>query len=161
MRTRDKTGTTGILPGQLLRFLMVGATATCAHYVVALFTATALNLYVANLLGYLTAVAISYFGHQRYSFQLAPEAVSHRAQLPRFVLASLSGLALSYLILALMRDLVGAPDWLSLAAAVGLVPVYTFLVNKYCVFRAGAVAPGNLTPPDPLPHQPASQNRTQ
>ncbi len=141
MRTQGKAGTAGVLPGQLLRFLVVGGAATGAHYVVALIAAMALNLYIANLLGYLTAVAISYFGHQRYSFQLAPEAVSHRAQLPRFVLASLSGLALSYLILALMRNLVGAPDWLSLAAAVGLVPVYTFLVNKYCVFRAGADAP--------------------
>lgn len=138
---------------------MVGATATCAHYIVALVAATALNLYIANLLGYLAAVAISYFGHQRYSFQLAPEAVSHRAQLPRFVMASLGGLALSYLILALMRDLLGVPDWLSLAAAVGLVPVYTFLVNKYCVFRAGAVAPGNIAPRDQLPDHTASKNR--
>jgi putative flippase GtrA len=136
-----KTGTAGELPGQLLRFVLVGVAATCTHYVVALISASAFNLYAANLLGYATAVAISYFGHQRYSFRLAPGAVSHRAQLPRFVLVSLSGLALSYLILALMKSLVGAPDWLSLAAAVGLVAVYTFLANKYCVFRASAPVP--------------------
>jgi putative flippase GtrA len=140
--TQGKTGTAGELPGQLLRFVLVGVAATCAHYVVALMSASAFNLYAANLLGYTTAVAISYFGHQRYSFRLAPGAVSHRSQLPRFVLVSLSGLALSYLILALMKNQVGAPPWLSLAAAVGLVPVYTFLANKYCVFRAGAPEPG-------------------
>jgi putative flippase GtrA len=131
-----------------LRFVLVGAGATCAHYLVALLSANTINLYAANLLGYLTAVAISYFGHQRYSFQLAPEAVSHRAQLPRFVLVSLSGLALSYLILALMKNQTGAPDWLSLAAAVGMVAVYNFLANKYCVFRASAPVPDTPGTPD-------------
>lgn len=134
MTIQGENQTAGEIPGQLLRFLLVGAAATCAHYVVALISANAINLYAANLLGYLMAVAISYFGHQRFSFRLAAEAVSHREQLPRFVLVSLSGLALSYLILLLVREAFGASAWLSLAAAVGLVPVYTFLANKYCVF---------------------------
>ncbi len=143
MTIQGKTQTAGEIPGQLLRFLLVGAAATCAHYVVALISASAINLYAANLLGYLMAVAISYFGHQRFSFRLAAETVSHREQLPRFVLVSLSSLALSYLVLLLMREAFGAPAWLSLAAAVGLVPMYTFLANKHCVFRARTPAPGN------------------
>jgi len=99
-----------------------------------MLSARYLSVYSANLLGYLTAVAISYFGHQRYSFQLSVENISHKRQLPRFVMGSLGGLALSYLVLAIVADLLGAPNWLSLAAAVGLVPVYAFLVNKLYVF---------------------------
>jgi putative flippase GtrA len=130
----------GGLRGEVLRFALVGAAATCAHYGVALLLARHLNLYGANLLGYLAAVAISYFGHQRYSFRVAPGDISHQRQLPRFIAGSLGGLALSYLLLALMKDLLGAPAWLSLAVAVGLVPVYTFLFNKLWVFRTVAVA---------------------
>jgi putative flippase GtrA len=103
-----------------------------------LISALHIHLYGANLLGYLAAVAISYFGHQRYSFRVAAEDVSHQRQLPRFVAGSLGGLALSYLLLALMRDWLGAPNWLSLAVAVGLVPVYAFVLNKLWVFRATA-----------------------
>ena len=116
----------------------MGAAATCTHYIVALISAIYINLYGANLLGYLAAVAISYIGHQRYSFRISPEEVSHQRQLPRFVAGSLGGLALSYLLLALMRGLLGAPNWLSLAVAVGLVPVYAFVLNKFWVFRATA-----------------------
>jgi len=123
------------LARQLLRFAQVGLAATGAHYLVALLALTLTGVYGANLAGYLTAVAISYLGHQRYSFRLRPEAISHGRQFPRFVLGSLGGLALSYLVLACMEQGLGAPHWLSLAAAVCLVPLYTFVVNKFCVFR--------------------------
>tara|TARA_R110001592_G_scaffold363393_1_gene687336 strand:- start:198068 stop:198442 length:375 start_codon:yes stop_codon:yes gene_type:complete len=122
----------------MVRFALVGVLATSAHYVVAICTVQYINIYAANLAGYFAAVAISYFGHQRYSFQLAALEISHRRQFPRFILASLGGLALSYLVLAIMEDGVGAPHWLSLAAAVCLVPLYTFVVNKLCVFRVSS-----------------------
>lgn len=126
----------GNLSGQVLRFALVGAAATCTHYLVALISAIYIDLYGANLVGYLAAVAISYFGHQRFSFRVAAGDISHQRQLPRFVAGSLGGLVLSYLLLALMRVWLGAPNWLSLAVAVGLVPVYAFLLNKFWVFRA-------------------------
>ena len=125
----------GALTGQMLRFALVGALATCAHYLMAMVLVRYFNLYGANLAGYLSATAISYFGHQRFSFQLSAGEISHRTQFPRFILASLGGLALSFLVLAIMDDGVGARHWLSLAAAVCLVPIYTFTMNKLVVFR--------------------------
>jgi putative flippase GtrA len=126
----------GLLTGQMIRFALVGVVATCAHYLVAMGAVQYVNVYGANLAGYLAAVAISYFGHQRFSFQRSSREISHRAQFPRFLLASLGGLILSYLVLAVMETGLAAPHWLSLAAAVCLVPIYTFLVNKLCVFQA-------------------------
>ena len=131
---RQNDGASEALYGQIARFAAVGAAATCAHYVVALLASNGVNVYGANLLGYLAAVGISYVGHQRYSFRV--DVISHKRQLPRFVLGSLTGLALSYIALAIARDVFGAPDWLSLAAAVSLVPVYTFFFNKLYVFRS-------------------------
>ena len=126
------------LSSQMARFALVGVIATCAHYLVAIFAVQIISVYGANLAGYLAAVAISYFGHQRYSFQLPVSEISHRSQFPKFAIASLGGLALSYLVLAIMESGLGAPHWLSLAAAVCLVPAYTFVVNKLCVFRVSS-----------------------
>jgi len=50
----------------------------------------------------------------------------------------LSGLALSYLLLALARQVLEAPSWLALALAAGLVPVYAVFFNKCFVFRSAA-----------------------
>ena len=130
--------TSGELSSQIARFALVGVAATCAHYLVAIGVVQYVNVYGANLAGYLAAVTISYFGHQRYSFQLSAREISHRSQFPKFILASLGGLALSYLVLVIMDDGVGAPHWLSLAAAVCLVPIYTFVVSKLCVFRVSS-----------------------
>jgi putative flippase GtrA len=137
-RTEKSSASYGRLSGQMMRFALVGVIATCAHYLVAIGAVQSINVYGANLAGYLAAVAISYFGHQRYSFRLSAREISHRSQFPRFILASLGGLVLSYLVLAIMEDGLEAPHWLSLAAAVCLVPVYTFIVNKMVVFRASS-----------------------
>ena len=141
MRHDAQTGTgeaSRPLHYQLLRFVLVGATATGAHYITALLSSTQVSVYSSNLAGYLVAVSISYFGHQRFSFEVAAHDVSHARQFPRFVTGSLGGLALSFLLLFVMDRLLGTATWLSLAVAVSLVPVYTFIVNKYWVFQTRA-----------------------
>ena len=121
---------------QIARFSVVGVVATATHYLVAMFWVLSVSVWLANLLGYLAAVAISYFGHQRITFRVPAQKVSHQRQAPRFMLTSLGGLVTSYLVLAVMTLLLSAPDWLSLACVVTLVPVYTYIVNKYWVFRS-------------------------
>lgn len=129
--------------GEMVRFFVVGIAATLTHYIVAMLCVSWTSLWLANFLGYLFAVFVSYFGHQRVTFQLPTEDVSHQRQAPRFVLSSLSGLAMSYLVLAVMNLVLAAPNWLSLAVVVTLVPIYTYFINKYWVFRqSGPLTPG-------------------
>lgn len=131
------------LLGQIARFSVVGFFATATHYLVAMFWVLWVSVWLANLLGYLAAVAISYFGHQRVTFRVPAAEASHLRQAPRFMLTSLGGLVMSYLVLAVMNLVLSAPDWLSLACVVTLVPVYTYIVNKYWVFNsAEPPAPG-------------------
>lgn len=132
---KGTSATSRPLHHQLMRFVLVGAIATGAHYITALLCSTQVSVYSSNLAGYLVAVAISYFGHQRFSFEVAADDVSHGRQFPRFVAGSLGGLALSYLLLFVMDHLLGTSTWLSLAVAVGLVPLYAFIVNKFWVFQ--------------------------
>jgi putative flippase GtrA len=120
-------------------FGIVGAAATATHYVVALLAhqAAALNLYVANLLGYGCAVGISFFGHGKLTFQTP---LSERA-FGRFVIVSVSGLFLSEAMLAVLRHGWHFSATVSLAVVVMLVPALSFTLNKFWVYRCGQTDP--------------------
>lgn len=119
---------------QISRFGMVGAAATGTHYAVALAVNLVVSAYLANVAGYGCALGVSYLGHQRLTFQLRRDAVAHRRQLPRFVVASLTALAVSQAALVLLQSL-AAPAHLALIAAVLTVPPITFVLNRSWVFR--------------------------
>ncbi len=119
--------------GELARFGVVGALATAVHYTVALSANAYVVALVANVLGYLAALSVSYVGHQRWTFRLAAEAIDHRRQLPRFAVTSLSALALSQGAVA-ATQFIGVADAGALAAGVVVVPVWTFLLGRFWVF---------------------------
>ena len=73
------------LTGQIGRFFVVGILATATHYLVAMLWLGWVSVWLANLLGYLAAVAVSYFGHQRITFRVPVAEVSHQRQAPRFL----------------------------------------------------------------------------
>jgi len=119
---------------QISRFGIVGSVATSTHYTVALAINLILSAYLANAVGYACALGMSYLGHQRLTFQLHRDAVAHRRQLPRFVVASLSALAVSQAALVLLRSF-AVPAHFALMAAVLTVPPVTYGLSRAWVFR--------------------------
>lgn len=118
---------------QLFFFGIVGVSATLTHYLVALSSHNYLgfNLYFANLSGYCSAVAISYFGHGKLTFQ-------RELKWPvffRFVLVSLTSLGLSQGILWVLATQSTLHHAISLAIVVCIIPVITFLLSKIWVYR--------------------------
>jgi putative flippase GtrA len=122
---------------QLIVFGLVGVVATVTHYLVALFCHESLiiNLYVSNLLGYCSAVAVSYFGHGRYTFQVTLNQHIFR----RFVVVSISAFLASEGILAALENALQFPHRISLAVVVLTIPFITFLLSKIWVFRHPAM----------------------
>lgn len=118
---------------QLAVFGMIGAGATLTHYFVALFTHNSLHfsLYLANLSGYCTAVAISYFGHGHLTFrrELSWQVFS------RFVLVSVSTLGLSEILLWGLESGFSLHHTISLGIVVCTIPLITFILSKLWVFR--------------------------
>jgi len=118
---------------QLGRFGGIGILATLVHVVVALAAQTLLNLapQTANLFGFLSSVLVSYFGHSKYTFQVATK---HRTHAPRFVALALLALAVSS---STTHIAVSVLD-VSFGAAMGLVailvPLATFFGSKYWAF---------------------------
>jgi putative flippase GtrA len=120
------------LVSQIARFGAVGICATLTSYLVALLAASLVSPFLANGLGYLGGVGVSYFGHRRFTFRSTRR---HASAFPRFAVASLCGLAASYaaLAVALAR---GLPTWTALLVSVGVVPLVSFLVMRAWVFKA-------------------------
>lgn len=118
---------------QLFFFGIVGVSATLTHYLVALCSHNYLgfSLYFANVSGYCAAVAISYFGHGKLTFQ-------RQLKWPvffRFVLVSLTTLGLSEGILWILLTQFTLHHAISLAIVVCTIPVITFILSKIWVFR--------------------------
>lgn len=118
---------------QLFCFGLVGAAATATHYLTALLGHEwlGINLYLANLLGYVTALSVSFVGHGWLTFQVSLT----RARLARFVPASVSVFLASELLLWGLESATPLPHQATLLLVVATVPVATFLINRYWVYR--------------------------
>jgi putative flippase GtrA len=118
---------------QVLRFGTVGAAATAVHYAVALPASLLASAHLANTAGYVTAVAVSYIGHHRFTFRVPAERRDHGVRFRRHVVASLSAFLASQALLSGLQGL-ALPAPLPLLAAVALIPAITFVLGRIWVF---------------------------
>jgi len=122
---------------QILTFAVVGGLATATHFVLALVANAqgGLEPLVANVVGYLGAVFVSYVGNARLTFR---RRVFDQAQFLRFILVSLAGLLLGQAITYLATHGLGIPFHLALIGVVTIVPVFTFISSRLWAFAAAA-----------------------
>lgn len=118
---------------QLFCFGVVGVAATLTHYLIALSAheVAGISVYISNLLGYVTAMAVSYFGHGLLTFRVTLT----RATLQRFVIASVSTFLFSEALLWALETGTSLSSRLTLSIVVVSVPVVSFLLNKLWVYR--------------------------
>ena len=114
---------------QALRFIVVGAAATATHMIVA----TALYAWmhgryiaIANLVAWLVAFGVSFWGHQRVTFK-------RQTTLGRFLLMSLTGLAINYLTLGVLL-LTPLPPLMAMLTAIATAAAATYLLAKCHTF---------------------------
>lgn len=118
---------------EVVVFGLIGVLATAVHYLSALLAVELLGVSVltANVLAYCVAVAVSYIGHTRFTFR----ASASRENFLRFITVSLSALGLSQLLLFVLQHLAWFPYQFNLLLGVGIIPVYSFICNKFWVYR--------------------------
>lgn len=127
--------TNGVL-GQLVRFGISGGIATLLYAVVysplAGFGITSEQ--VANVAGYLVAVASGYVLHSTWSFRGHGAAATRTSW--RFFLVSLISYALNTLWVWLFTDdaMLAGPWWWPLIPVVLVTPLVTFVLNRVWVF---------------------------
>lgn len=118
---------------EVIVFGLVGILATLTHYLIALLVVkwAGVGVLYANVFAYCVAVVVSFLGHSRLTFR----ADLDRGRFAKFVAASLSALAVSQSLLFVLTRLAIFDYQVNILAAVFVVPLYSFILNKFWVYR--------------------------
>lgn len=114
-------------------FGAVGILATLTHYFCAIAAVElfGVSVMLANVLAYCVAVGVSFFGHSLLTFRVAMS----RNRLFKFVVVSLSALAVSQALLWLLTAVAIFGHRINMLAVVCVVPAYSYLLNKFWVYK--------------------------
>ncbi|MGL4636486.1 MAG: GtrA family protein [Beijerinckiaceae bacterium] len=97
-----------------------------------------LSAAVCSLLAYSVCAIGSYLGHRHLSFR---SSRSHQIALPRFILVSLMGNLLAFLIAAVLTDFYGFQVLVSTVVICIVIPVCSCILNSNYVFGAKLLEP--------------------
>lgn len=146
-RMHELTGSKGTISGEtsrvrrLLTFGAVGVAASAVHAAVGitLVRGGLLAPFSANVIAFLTAFFVSYFGHRNWTFG---SDSSHAGAMPKFFAVAVSGLAMNQAIVFVVVDLLGLRYELALAIVFLTVPPATYVLARFWAFaRTEAMAP--------------------
>ncbi|HSH72891.1 MAG TPA: GtrA family protein [Methylophilaceae bacterium] len=117
-------------------FTLIGAAAALVHYIVAvaLETGAILTPSNANIVGFLCAFPVSYFGHRAFSF--STQKTSHSQAFPRFLVVACGGFLANQLLVVSALHMTSLPFWLVLAVVMVIVAVSTYILSRYWAFKA-------------------------
>ena len=120
------------LSGQALRFAGVGGIASALYFVVAALLNGVFGLatVAASVIAYAIAATFAYQGHKRLTFA---SGTAGRTEVTRFIAATAVGLGLALVIPILLR---GYAPMVSFLSVLVIVPICSFLMMKFFVFRA-------------------------
>lgn len=119
------------LLGQLLRFGLVGGLATLVHLGVAwlvLYYWPLAYPFLVNLIAFLVAFQVSFWGHARFTFRQKGSAW-------RFMGVTLGGFALNNSLLWLFLMLGVESPFIAICLAVFFVPLFVFIASRLWVFK--------------------------
>jgi putative flippase GtrA len=121
---------------RLVRFGFIGTMAAVAYAAVTsiLIEASFTNAVAAAIIGYVVAIAISYFGHLHFSFRVKPD---HQTFFWRFTVAAAISFPLTVLITYVVADILGESYRLSIAAVMVMIPTINYFCNRFWVFLPG------------------------
>lgn len=89
---------------------------------------------VGTTIGYILSTAVSYFGHQGFSFAVSAD---HGDYLPRFISLSICSYLISTGMVVIISDVWHLPYQIAVAAPTVTIPVINYLLSRFWVFRRG------------------------
>lgn len=122
------------LDKQVVRYIIVGVASNTIGYLLYLaLTQLGVGHKTAMSCLYVIGVAINFYLNRRWTFRAAQPV---RAGLARFLLAIALGYLLNLVWLYIFVDLAGWPHELVQLAAIVVISVYFFMINKHYVHAA-------------------------
>ena len=123
-----------LLKHELSRFIVVGTLAAATHFMVVLVLVRfGWAPLLANVIAFVIAFQVSYFGHRGWTFQ--SQQTQHRRAWPRFLAVASCGFTLNESLYYLLLRYSLLPYWLALAIVLILVAGLTFLSSRAWAFR--------------------------
>ncbi len=120
---------------QSLRFGFVGAVATLVHLTVgSTWIALNVNPLWANLWAFMTALLVSFLGHQFFTFRGHGRPIRSTAM--RFFSVAVLGFVVNELILLTLTKLLQISPTLSLIISTLSVAIMTFILSRLWAFRS-------------------------
>lgn len=118
---------------EIVVFGAVGIFATLTHYFFAVFIVESFgwDVMLANVFAYCMAVGVSFFGHSLLTFK----AAMSRSRFFKFIIVSLSALAVSQSLLWVLTAAAVFGHRINMLAVVFIVPAYSYVFNKFWVYR--------------------------
>lgn len=120
---------------QIIRFGLVGGLAAAIHFavVIGLVEATLAKPLVANMLAFLVAFQVSYWGHRCWTFNA--KTIYHYTALLRLFAVAISGFILNQSLFFVLFTMFKLPYQLALLIVLAILPILTFTLGKCWVFR--------------------------
>jgi putative flippase GtrA len=120
---------------RILRFLIVGGTATAVYFGLALAASSAgLAVEISHLIAFAVSIVVSYFGQKLFTFRVQGE---HARNVTRFAIATAGISTLQFLLVAGLNA-VRIDRVLIFLASSAFYPAASFLVHSYWTFRQPA-----------------------
>lgn len=132
MKTEWKRADVYRLAGQLFRFGLVGGLATLVHLSVAWWVLQVWaegSPFLVNLVAFLVAFQVSFWGHSRYTFR-------QRGSPWRFLLVTLGGFVINNSLLWIFLAMGVHSAFVAICLSVLLVPLFVFLASRFWVFAS-------------------------
>jgi putative flippase GtrA len=120
---------------QIIRFGLVGslAAATQLTVVMTLVEMGLLQPLAANIVGFMIAFQVSYWGHRHWTFNAI--GVQHSVAVPRLFFIASSGFIANELFFYIMMSVFHLPYIPALLVVLTILPTITFISSKFWVFR--------------------------
>ena len=113
-----------------IRFGVIGSLATLTHLLVALFCHSIFGFYelLANVIAFVFAVPVSYFGHRYITFGTEGSAI-------KFFVTSTTIFLLNNTLLLAMLELLQTRGALAIGLALLASPILMFIISQYWIFK--------------------------
>lgn len=120
---------------QKIIFLTIGGIAAAVHFftVVALVTKQLCQPEIANIIAFIIATQISYWGHHYWTF---PSPInSHKANMPKFFLIAALSFALNESLFIFLMKQFRLPYPVAIVIVLAIIPTLCFYIHKFWVFK--------------------------
>ncbi|MER8499629.1 GtrA family protein [Mesorhizobium sp. M0208] len=122
------------------RFLIIGLGATLLYALLAavfsMGDAVSMRPASASVLAYAIAAVFSYAGHKYFTFV---SSGAHRFEAPRFFVLTLLGLAVSFLLPAVLSGILGLQAQIPIVLTCLVIPLVNYVMLRHWVFASAGL----------------------